>query len=95
MSDVPLPTIPAGLSPKDLESVHRFLRVFGPRRLPRFLQHLQLLDPNKPWFVCVDRSGARYFTHFRKLERVVKNPRSITGSQKFIASVKDNYGILF
>lgn len=87
--------LPPHLSAQELESIKRRYRVFGLRGTQQFVNHLANLSTHKPWFVYVDQKGARYFTHFKKLENPVKNPRSITGSQKFIAKNDSSPGFLF
>lgn len=91
----PPASLPPDLSPEESECINRYLRVFGPRKLPEYLAHLKRLKTPKPWFVCLDLKGAKYFTHFVRLAKPVKNARSITGSQKFIAKNADNFGVIF
>lgn len=76
------------------EATSRYVRVFGLSRLPQYLEHRRRTNPHKPWFAFVGSSGAKYFTHFLKLEKAVKNPRSTTGSQKLIANAA-NDGVIF
>lgn len=83
------------LHPDDLQAALRFLRVFGPKRLPSLLHRLKKRRLPPQWFVYVDNSGAKCFTHFKKLASPVKNPRSITGSQKYIVKSEALNGFLF
>lgn len=76
-------------------STQTFLRVFGPARLSAFLHHQwRMRHAHENWFVFVDLPVARCFTRWVGPVKAVKNPRSITGIQKYIASAK-NSGAIF
>lgn len=89
--DTPLDSLPP--VPPD-EETQRFLRLFGDRRLSQFQTHRVRMKLGPQWFVFVDPPVARCFTRWVRPVRPVRNPRSITGSQKFIASAK-NSGVIF
>lgn len=74
--------------------VIRYRRVFGDKRLSSYLLHLKRMSLGLQWFVFVAPNDAKCFTRWVKLAVPVRNPRSITGSQKFIAAAK-NDGVIF
>lgn len=87
--------IPPAPDPRlELPKVQRYLRVFGPKRLSQYLHHLYRLENGPLWFAFVAHNDAKCFTRFIKLVKPVKNPRSITGSQKYIAAAR-NDGFIF
>lgn len=95
MPGLSLENLPGWLSPSDLHSLARGVRVFGPQSLQRHLNHLERLKFGKPWFAYVDNNGARCFTRLVKLAKPVRNPRSITGSEKYVVRADLLTGFLF
>lgn len=88
----PLASLPI---PKERDrNLERFRRLFGDRRLSQYQRHQWLLENGPQWFVFVDLHDAKCFTRWVKVVKPVKNPRSITGIQKYIAAAK-NSGVIF
>lgn len=85
-----LPPVPVQFK----EQTSRFLRLFGPARLSQYLKHLDLMTNGPQWFVFVAPNDAKCFTRWVRPVSPVKNPRSITGNQKYIAAAR-NDGIIF
>lgn len=94
MPEFPVP-LPDWVTPSEREALARGIRVFGLQSFPRHLNHLERLKFGKPWFAYVDNNGARCFTRLVRLAKPVKNPRSITGSERYVVRADTPPGILF